>query len=268
MKKWWAVYRLCLTQAFTHRAETLLWVILDIFPSIIVLATWKIMFAEGMNLGTTTFQNLVTYYLGIQVVLNLAETHFEQRWIDTVHAGKIDGFFTKPMSFPAFIVVDSIARKTIAFFAFLLPFGLLAAYLTSTGELELSNITLDRIFLFTLFICCAFIFNFLSSFASVLTAFWLNENAGSVSHLKWILSSVFGGTIAPLALYPQWLQNISALLPFQRLFSTPASILNHSFSISYFWIELCILVGYTIAFWIVIKMFWGNALKRFSSVGG
>ena len=50
MKKWFALCRLEIIRSLEWRAETLLWVILDIFPTLVFAIVWFAIFATSQPL--------------------------------------------------------------------------------------------------------------------------------------------------------------------------------------------------------------------------
>jgi len=58
IKKWSAVFRIGLIQGLAFRAETFLWIILDIFPTFILIASWLAVFHGKTTVGGQSLSQL------------------------------------------------------------------------------------------------------------------------------------------------------------------------------------------------------------------
>lgn len=266
MRKCLAIFRLVLMQSFAFRAEMLLWIIMDIFPSVILALTWKNIYSGRVMISGVTLSQLLTYYLGILIVINISEAHFEERWAERVRLGQIDHYFTRPVSIPLFIFIEHLARKSIAFMTFVVPFGIFAYALFAAHLISDATITASSLALFVLFLLIGLVVNFMFALSIVLAAFWFDE-ASSLSHLKWLMGNVFGGIIAPLHFYPQWIQRIADYLPFKRIISIPASLLMGTGAVNVIreFLILSIFAGVTAVF---VKVLWKKAALQYTSAGG
>ncbi|HKY74129.1 MAG TPA: ABC-2 family transporter protein [Patescibacteria group bacterium] len=267
MRRYFALFRTQLIRAVAYRTEMLLWIILDISPTIVMAATWFSLYQGRQTIAGHTLSQLIGYYLAVLVVYNIAETHFDERWVEYIRYGGIDMHLIKPVPVPIFILIESLARKSISFITFVLPFGLLMAGLYAGGVFHIPTITLFHVLIFIVFLFFGFLLNFLLSFLVVMGAFWFDE-ANGFGHFRWVLSSIFGGAIAPLTLYPAWVQRVAAILPFQRSLATPASIFSSVRSSLFYAQELSILIVYVALFFVIAWFTWKAALRRYTSAGG
>lgn len=267
MKKWFALCRLEFIRSLEWRAETLLWVILDIFPTLIFAIVWFAIFRDKPIIAHFSFSQLVGYYLAIQVILAMTENHFDERWTEFVRYGKIDQYFIKPMSMPLVILFQSLVRKFMAFLLFLLPFSVVVLVFSSLGYVQISFIPLSVLFALLLFMVFTFALSFCLTFFVVLASFWIEE-ANSFGHFRWLLTSIFSGALAPLAFYPKWLQQISKYLPFQYATSTPALLISKQQINPGVVNEFAILVSYVTVFIFLAHFFWKKAVRKYTSAGG
>lgn len=267
MKKWFALCRLELIRSLEWRTETLLWVILDIFPTLILAVVWFAIFRDKPTIVNFSFTQLIGYYLAVQVILAMTEMHFDERWVDFVRYGKIDQYFIKPMPMPLTILVQSIVRKFIAFMLFLLPFSIVILVFSSIGFVHISLIPLSVLFTVLLFMIFTYALSFCMTFFVVLASFWIDE-ANSFGHFRWLITSVFSGALAPITLYPKWLQQISQYLPFQYATSTPALLISKQQIDQGIFRDLAVLVLYVVVFIFFANFFWKKAVKKYTSAGG
>ncbi|MBI5151429.1 MAG: ABC-2 family transporter protein [Candidatus Pacebacteria bacterium] len=267
MKKWIALFRITLVQSLEYRAETFLWILLDIFPTVILTILWTTLFKNTSVIGGHSLSQLLVYYMSILVIINIAEVHFEERWVESIRRGKIDFNFLKPLSLPTQIFVETLAKKVISFLLFLFPFSLFLLVLHSVGVITTLEFSGEKTLLFFVFLILAFFFNTLLSFFVVLAAFWMDE-AGSIGHFKWMMTGIFGGTMAPLQFYPESIQRIAAVLPFRRALSTPASLFSTPTVTPYFVHEVVIFFLYVCALFVIARWVWKKAVYTYTSTGG
>ena len=101
----------------------------------------------------------------------------------------------------------------------------------------------------------AFLISFLVHSVIGLTAFWTGENSG-IQNFYYLIFSVFSGGLAPLALFPEYLQIASNYLPFKYLLYLPAEAFlervnsvqtSKVFAVGLIWI--IVLLGVAILMW-------------------
>ncbi|KKS30913.1 MAG: hypothetical protein UU93_C0027G0004 [Candidatus Amesbacteria bacterium GW2011_GWA2_42_12] len=267
MKKWFALCRLEIIRSLEWRVETLLWVILDIFPTLVFAVVWFAIFRDKPTIANFSFSQLVGYYLAIQVILAMTENHFDERWVESVRYGKIDQYFIKPMPMPSVILLQSLVRKFMAFLLFLLPFSVVVSVFSSLGYVRVGFIPLPVLLTILLFMIFTFALSFCLTFFVVLASFWIEE-ANSFGHFRWLVTSIFSGALAPLAFYPKWLQQISKYLPFQYATATPALLISKQQIDQEVFHDLAILVLYVVIFMFLANFFWNKAIRKYTSAGG
>lgn len=267
MGKYLTILKLSLIESLAYRAETLLWVVLDIFPTLVTLLVWLAVSKGTGMIGSLSISQLILYYIAGLLIFDIASTHFEEDWVDEVKYGRIDFLFTKPMHFLAYIITKQLGGTIIGFTLFVLPFSALVLFLIRTGIVVFPTVSPLVIFVFGIFLILSFFINAFFSSLIVLAAFWFDE-ARSFSHGKWMLEQMFGGALAPLALYPLWIQHIARYLPFQRMFSTPATLIASQKLTVVVWQELGVLAIFAISLYVVLILAWKKTVYKYSSAGG
>jgi ABC-2 type transport system permease protein len=265
--RWLALLKINFLVGLEWRAETFLWILLDIFPTVIMVLLWNALYTAQPNLGGLTLSTMLSYYLTILVIINLAETHFEQRWIQLVKQGQIDQFLTKPVSMIAMMILQALGKKVIAVVSFLGPFSLFLFVLQATGVYRFPSFSATQIVFFLLFLVLGFFVNAALSTLVVLAAFWMDE-ADSLAHVKWLSASVLGGTMAPFALYPEWMRSLAHYLPFRMIYAVPAELLASPPPISQILGNLGIACIFVFTMWSIVGLCWKAALRSYGSAGG
>lgn len=113
-------------------------------------------------------------------------------------------------------------------------------------------------------IILAFILRFLIQYTFAMFAFWV-ERATAIEQLWYLLYLFLSGTVAPLMMFPDRLQNIIEFTPFPYLIYFPASLLvgfetdiPRSFAV---------MLGWMVLFFILNRWLWKQGLKQYSGMG-
>lgn len=180
---------------------------------------------------------------------------------DEVKTGNLAYSINKPYSFLLFQLSAVFGRIFPRLVFGLIPGVLVAILLVGKIDIGIRNILTALVLLFL-----GYIVYFLGSFLIGLSAFWFED----VSGIRWIYSKcnmVLGGSIFPIALFPDNFRAIAELLPFSQFFYSASHMLV-SFNMQLF--EKYLLIS---LFWVFflglcsISMF-KRGIKKVSINGG
>ena len=79
---------------------------------------------------------------------------------------------------------------------------------------------------------------------------------------------LFSGFLMPLAILPEWLQQLAEALPFQYLIYFPVMIFIGKVDASAFVNGLIMQLVWILAFAAAIHLFWRAGLRRYTAYGG
>lgn len=264
MKKYLALFRISWQNALEYRAESALWIILDLIPLVVVFFLWTTIYADKQEIKGFTLPVLVTYYIIISILANFVEVYFDLWLTDEIREGKIVNFLLRPIDFFRTIFILESAGKLLRTILFLpvlfLIFFLFKSYLV--GPQNFWSLVIVFLVLALGYLMFVFV-SFLISFA----AFWMAESK-SLIHAKWIISGLFSGSLVPLAFLPVFMQKIAILLPFRYLYDFPASIYLGKIDGKGIFMGIMIEGIWILALWIVAKKVWQKGIRKFSAVGG
>lgn len=116
------------------------------------------------------------------------------------------------------------------------------------------------------FFVLAFQVRFLWEYLFGLLAFW-TESSDDLAQLGWLLQVTLGGLIAPLTLFPTWVQSVAAWTPFPYMLNLPAELLIGKAEVSQALPGLLILSGWLLALWLVRGVMWRRGLQHYTAVG-
>ncbi|GAA5512027.1 hypothetical protein Dcar01_00741 [Deinococcus carri] len=107
---------------------------------------------------------------------------------------------------------------------------------------------------------------FLWEYCLGLLAFW-TESSTSFQELVWLVYAALGGMFAPLAFYPQWVQQIAVWTPFPYMLGLPAQLLAGKASLADAGRGALVLLGWLVVFWFVRLAVWRVGLRKYGAVG-
>lgn len=259
--KYLAIIKVNFRNSTLYKAEIVVMILRNIFVILLLYQLYSVTFSASKS---SQFDGLNFYQiLWLLIILRM----FSQRWttfeqiLNEIKTGDFSYTVTRPYSYILFhfasyigmfiarFTIDSISNFVTLFLIIgLIPFsfeGVIAG-----GLMLFIGISLE--FLFQ--ICAAFF------------AFWLED----AKALKWIFiktTTILGGGIIPLAMFPPTLKKIAELLPFSSIYYSGArlavkfdSILFFkSFFIQIFWLLIMILCA---------RLLFAKGIKNVSISGG
>ncbi|MNR34755.1 hypothetical protein D3C85_1525530 [compost metagenome] len=111
-----------------------------------------------------------------------------------------------------------------------------------------------------------FAINYLLYFIGGLAAFWSDQASAFDLVLTYMLT-LFGGVLAPLSLYPGWMQSILEWSPFPYIINFPIRIIMGELSAEQLMSGLLFQIFLVVALSLLVRFIWGAGIKRYSVFG-
>ena len=181
-------------------------------------ALWIALFATS-NAGGTTLTETMTYFVIMDILMVWTTSNLGERIGSDIQSGDISLALIRPMTYHFQLLSGSHSGAVIHTLTGSLPILIVASVFigilppVSTGA-------------FAVFILSAVLGGIIYIFIDLIisyTAFWLMDY-WYIGWYKRALFTLFGGTALPLWFYPEWLRNISSVLPFQLALFTPLEV--------------------------------------------
>jgi ABC-2 type transport system permease protein len=218
----------------------------------------------GMFVWSAVYPNdpyVATYYVALLLVTVMTES-FEQHTFST----KIyDGTLSHDLLRPQPVVVNTVGTN-LAIRVWLTVMGLPIALLTGLAfGVSLSwTAVLAAVPVFVL----SAILTFCWTFALSLTAFW-TERVHAIVGFGWTLSSLLGGTIAPLAFLPDTWRGIGQLLPYYGMLGLPADVAaGRVHGLARVLTAMAYQSGWIVVLITAAVLLWRAGIRRYTVVGG
>jgi len=207
-----------------------------------------------------TQPEIVTYYVIAMVVGFITWTDVDKWMENAIIQGNLINSLMKPMSHFANSVFFTIGMNWLGVLIQFIPvviIGLLFGLHMVTGW---------YILLFIISVAIAIVLYFIIAYLTGLTAFWLKRIGGLVRMRRAVVAFLAGGFI-PLTFFPETLQRVFLYLPFQHIRFTPVSIYMQKFTITESVIAIAIGLVWTIVLYLLSKIIWKKAFKKFAGAG-
>lgn len=245
-----------------YRSEVWLLVLLGLLAIIIQAAIWQALLGDGAVEGITV-SDMVTYVI-ITTVLSTISLHRLVNDVDErLRSGDIAVDLVKPMHYPSLQLADQLGRSTFQLAFVVVPMlGLSALAFDIQAP---ASATAGAAFIAALVI--ALLVSFTQGLLLALLAFWFL----TTSHFIWVngaLLTLFGGANLPLWFFPDTLESLARLLPYQYVAFVPAAVyLGEIVGGELAWM-LALGVVWVVIHGAACHLLWTAAIRRLTLQGG
>jgi ABC-2 type transport system permease protein len=252
LRGWVDIYattmRIAVAEQFQYRVANYFYMIGMIAEPVIYLVVWStVAVQQGGEVGGFTPGEFAAYYIVWTLVRNM---------------NIVATFLLKPMHLLHFDIAFLAGWKVVVIILWL-PIAAILSLLFHPAF----NADVGDVVVFFIAIWGAYLIRSLELWVLGLVTFWTTR-VGPVFDIFFTAELLLSGRLVPMALLPDWAQQLANFFPFQWTFGFPIEALigqltpeEHLFGLAMqlFWIVL--LTG-------VVLVGWRIAVRRFSSVGG
>ncbi len=201
-----------------YRSEVWLSILFGLLAIVIQAAIWRALLGDGAAEGITV-DDMVTYVI-ITTVISAVSLHRLVSDVDErLRGGDIAVDLVKPMHYPTLQLADQLGRSAFQLAFVVVPMVVIAAL--TFGIEAPASATAGAAFVASLAI--ALLVSFTQGLLLALLAFWFL----TTFHFIWAngaLLTLFGGANLPLWFFPDALETVARLLPYQFVAFVPAAI--------------------------------------------
>lgn len=263
MTKYFTILKIGIQESFEYRSEIFIYMLAWSVRFLISILLFLALFREQNTIDNYNAQNIVTYFLIIQILtaLNFAKTGIQIS--DDIQSGDFSNFMIKPISYTLYYLVLEFSKNIIRFLIALGIFGIiLAFYDPNFFQIEL----LFRLPLILISCIFAYCIASLMNMAIGITAFWI-VNAKRIIFMYFAIMSIFSGMMIPISLFPQWLQKIAFLTPFPYLLHVPAEMILGQENMPKMLTNIAIQILFVMVFYAIIQTLYYFGVKKYEAVG-
>ena len=246
-----------------YRFEFLVMLVSTPLSLFIYYYLWKSIYAYmGSDLiGGYAFNQMIQYYV-LSMMVGFFTWSEVDKWIenDLIHGYMIKGFL-KPLPIISWYMTFEAGINIMNILTLMLPIFGISFFLFG-----LKIISAFNAISFIISLLFAFFIYFGLTYLLGLSAFWLKRIAG-LRRVRRVIFGFFSGSLLPLTLFPEWTQNIMHYLPFEHMKFVPINIYLGTITRAAVIKALALQLAWVIIIFILIKIVWTQAYKRFASVG-
>jgi ABC-2 type transport system permease protein len=245
-----------------YRASLVIWTISQVLEPLIYLIVWStIANGSGGSVGGYTAGGFAAYYIAFMLVNQVTFTWIMWEYEYRVRHGSLSFALLKPVHPIHSDISDNLSSKLITLPIILFVAGGLALIFHPTAATSLWNVLV-----FIPALLLAFLVRFLLEWTLALVAFWTTR-VNSINQVYFLLMLFLAGQIAPLTLFPRWIQSLANFLPFRWMLGFPVELVLGRLT------PLQVLAGLGAqAAWVLIslaliRLVWRAGVRVYSAVG-
>ncbi|CAN5163659.1 ABC-2 family transporter protein [soil metagenome] len=262
MRKYLRIYLASLQKQLQYRVNLLGWTLVNFIQTIVYVWIWLALIGDKTSINGFSKGDFIIYYLFMGMLWYIVGGNFYNAVGDGIKNGEINKSLLKPYNVIIEKFLNEQGWKTVSLIIMVPIYTVVIWYFRDLIHVEIG--ISDWLFLFLSLILGAILFALLDSIIG-LTSFWFTD-VWSTATLFEVLREIFGGTLAPLTLMPQWVQTIANFLPFKYIFYIPTQILTHKSTNPLF--DVLFQFVFVILFLLIYKFVWKIGIKRYESIGG
>jgi ABC-2 type transport system permease protein len=249
-----------------YRGESVIYMIGAFVQPLVGLAVWLSVSGGGSRMmNGYGAREYVLYFLGVLLVDRLTST-----WdVWDVDASIRDGTMSAKLLRPFHPIHASLAQNLVykLFFAALLVpawVALALAFPPLRPPVGLGSYTL---FVVSLLLSSAI--RFAIGYEFGMLAFWTNRATGLYALYEGV-HLFLAGRLAPLSMFPEWVERCALWLPFYNTVGFPVELLTGALNGRPELIVrgLALQTGWLVVFVLLFRFMWRRGLKRYGAVGG
>lgn len=249
-------------QGLYYRFDLLLYIFNFIVQIAVYIFIWLAIYNNGNQILEMSFQQVTTYYILVVSIDPIISWGINELMGENIKEGQILKELLNPISYFSYYfgirigeLIEALIVGIITFIICALLFGIVLPQ----GILNFCA------FLIVIFLSIVIIYFF--EVVLGVTAFYTNSIWG-IEIAKRSILSIFGGMVAPIALFPKAIQKIANILPFQECVYTPINIYFGNLS-NIEILQVIIKQGiWLILLYIVAKFLFKKAVKNITVNGG
>ncbi|NLO98100.1 MAG: ABC transporter permease [Peptococcaceae bacterium] len=225
---------------------------------------WFALYHGHDSVENISFQSMLSYILismALQGIHNAGTPLWEIQY--RVRTGDIAFEMLRPYDYPLRMLFTDLGSISFHFVTAILPLYIVIFALFQP-DIPLSA---SQWGLFILSAALGYLIRYSLELTFGLFTFWLIETGG-VEDVFYFSISLFSGSVVPLWFFPDWLERLASLLPFQGIYFIPNAIFIGELSGQEIWPALLNQVIWLIICYGLLRFVWNKASMKIVVQGG
>lgn len=260
LKKYAALGRAAWAITMEYRAQIVIWMMYSILM-VIMLIVWLSISENGAVNGYTS-SDFVVYFMIGWLVRNLTAVWSSWELDFAIREGRLSPMLLRPIHPIHNEIAANWVEKSLRV-AIVLPVVIIVLLATPGAALVLTPL---NILAFVVSVLGAWLLLFFIDYLIGMMAFWTSQTSAFILAFDGI-RLVLTGVIAPLAMFPQGVQDALRWLPFPYMLNfsvniamgrVPAEQMLFSFAVQWAWVVVAL---------VAVRLVWKFAIRSYSAVG-
>lgn len=225
---------------------------------------WKAVYHNHHSFSGLSLEQMITYFaiasLINYIIMDFADWNLQM----LIQTGKFLTFALRPMSHVYFAFCQKVGHRILGVIFEFIPLFLIFTFILKIRLFP------ARAFWAVISIALGFIMMFLVDYCVGITAFWLTRTSG-VRRMFLLLRDICSGVLVPLTLFPDILQKVFFILPFQFITYVPVRVFIGSYELGGYSCTIPHIVSIqavAVLFMMVFTfLFSRQGMKQFTGVG-
>ena len=260
---YWAEIRAALLIQLQYRAAFAIWLLEMIIEPVVYLVVWStVARARGGEVGGFSPEDFAAYFIVFMLV-----NHFTYSWTfyvfeERVRTGKLSFRLLRPLHPIHSDLAFNLTYKFLTLIV-MLPtgIGLTLAFHPAF------KFTAAQMMLAVPAVVLAFGVRFVFEWAYALVAFWTTRIM-ALNEMYYVILLFLSGQVAPLSLFPEWVQTLSYVLPFRWMVAFPVELLLGHLDRGQIIAGFVAQSAWLVLSFLLLRWLWARGVRRYSAVGG
>jgi ABC-2 type transport system permease protein len=245
-----------------YRASLFIWMIAHVLEPLVYLVVWSVV-AEGGggSAGGYTTAEFAGYFIMLMLVENVSYTWIMFEYDYRIREGLLSPALLRPVHPIHSDIADNVSSKAIT-----LPFMLVvSAVLALVFRPQLSPQWWALAAAIPALVL-AFFLRFLLEWTLAQAAFWTTR-VSAINQSYFVMMLFLSGQVAPLALFPPWLQVTASILPFRWTLGFPVELLLGRLTPAEALIGLGVQAAWVLLAYVLMRLVWRAGIRLYTAVG-
>ncbi len=258
----WAIAKQTANENLYYRFDLILYIFNFIVEITVYIFIWLAIYNQGGQISGMSFEQITTYYILVVSLNPIIVWGINETIGIAIREGEILKELLNPISYFSYYFGIRVGELIEAVIVSILTFGICTLLFGVLPPAGLFNF----LFFIGVISLSVFVIYFFELILGM-SAFY-NDSIWGVEVLKRAILNIFSGMIAPISLFPEFLQKIANFLPFKDCIYTPINIYFGKLStteIMQIMLKQCLWI---ILLYAIAKFVFHKAIKNITINGG
>ena len=256
------LFRIHLAVQFQYRAAMVIWLIGRVVEALVFLSVWTaVARSQGGQVGGFSVGDFAAYYITMMMLGHLTFTWFMYEFEFRIRTGAFSPLLLQPLHPIHRDIAMNLSYKFLTLII-MLPTMVLMIWLFE----PVFDLPAWAAWAAVPAVVLAFLMRFFVEWALALVALWTTRTAAA-NEIYFASLFFCSGQLAPLALMPDWVQTLAAILPFRWMMAFPTELLLGRLTPDQALEGIAVQTLWLVLAWGIMALVWSRSLHRYSAVG-